>query len=178
MSTSTPILDVDADVDADLDGHVHGPSLLSLLGVGRAPFAVVLLCFLGVFGSIGFIVTLALGGSTDPSTSTALVAGATALVIALLTTRALASLIGRAIPPVETYATEPADLIGVTGRVEIDATPQFGVVRVADESGAFHHLRCRTYGARIARGATVLVTEHDLESGFFTVAENPLSAEI
>jgi membrane protein implicated in regulation of membrane protease activity len=168
--------DIDADApDADADHEVHGgPGVLELFGFGKVPLSVLLMVAAFLFGGLGLCTTLALAAVLPQTALRALVSLAVALVGAGVFTGAIARVLARWIPTTETYATTHWELLGTSGVAELDIDPRFGRANVRDLTGSLIKIRCRSYGARIPKGAEVLVTDYDPEAGVYTVEPSPV----
>lgn len=172
VDASTEV-EVESAPAGELEGEAEG-SFLSLLGFGRAPVAVVVSTLLASFGGAGLALTYLLAPVVATPMSRLGLSAVAALFVSAATTRFIAELLARAIPTVETYATRPEQLVGRIGSVVVPVSRSFGIVRVADETGAMHQIECRSYSEGFPAGSTVIVTEHDAVTGRFVVDENPL----
>jgi membrane protein implicated in regulation of membrane protease activity len=165
-------LDADADLDADGDADAdHGGGAFDVLGVGRVPLMVILICLLTSFGVIGLSLNRLLGWL--PTAFAAPAAIWLSLVGSLVVTSRASRWIARLLPSVESYATDAEGLVGCAGKVAMPIDGDFGRATVLDGGGTRHELRCRTDGATLARGTEVVVTEYDAEHHVYTVV--PLS---
>lgn len=131
---------VDLDVDADLDADMGG-DLLSWLGVGRVPLLMLLVLFLGIFGSVGL-----LGQQAALDWSGDLLTGWTAVpaagVVALPLTGLAARVLARVLPQDHTTAIVLEELVGrfarvVIGRAALGAPAR---ARVEDRHGQPHYV--------------------------------------
>ncbi len=167
-------VDVDADADADADGDhdLDAASLLSLLGVGRVPLALLITTSLFCFGGTGMAVLRVALDSLSPGWALGL-ALAVALVTTPIATGVLARVVARFVPATETYAGELHELIGSTGKAELEVGRGFGIVSIVDTGGAQFKVRCRTEAGTIAKGEAVLVTDYDESRGEFVVEKSP-----
>ncbi|MES2464773.1 MAG: hypothetical protein V4671_29770 [Armatimonadota bacterium] len=161
--------DADADTDADGDVHVDGDgheSLLSLVGVGKAPLSLVTLCLLLLWAGAGLAGNLLWG--VDRIWISLLVAG----MAALLGTPIVAVQFARLIPSVESHHVERNELIGCEGTTLYPVTDTSGTVRLYDRLRNLRQLDSRTYGATatIPQGTTVVVMEYDRQREVFLVA--------
>lgn len=116
LSDFGPDFGTDIDPDADLDGA--GEGLLSLIGIGRLPFLMLLVLFLALFGIIG------LAGQEFYSglfgwLLTPWLAVPAAAVVSLPLTGLLARPLSRVIPSDETTAIDIDMLVGRRGTIEI-----------------------------------------------------------
>lgn len=111
--------DADLDGGVDADGDINGlDGLLGWFGIGRLPFLLWLILFLGVYAITG------LAGQQTAETFTGayldpLLAGLGAAVIALPLTGFIARPLARILPHDETTAVSIDSLIGRTGRITI-----------------------------------------------------------
>jgi membrane protein implicated in regulation of membrane protease activity len=166
-------VDVDADVDADADadgtsGNVGAAlSVLHLLGVGRAPLSVLLMVASIAFGAVG----LGAGFLGAPF----VVSFPVAVAAALGGTSLSARLLGRLVPTTESYAVERSALVGCLAVVELRVDDDFGVAHVTDSRGTLHKIRCRVDDTPIGKGAVVVVTDFDPESGLYEVTRSPIT---
>jgi membrane protein implicated in regulation of membrane protease activity len=161
--------DADADGDADSDGGIGAVrGLLMLLGVGRVPLSILMMVALLVFGGVGISAKMMLLPSTGVLAATG-VAAAIAFVSMLVLSGVSARGIAKLVPSTETYARSGDALIGSVARAHLRIDTGFGLAQVTDDTGTLFEIRCRSYGARIAKGSEVLITEYDAESDVFTV---------
>ncbi len=166
--------DADQDADHDADDASVGGQLASLLGIGRAPLTLVLASFFGLFGIVGLLLNRTLeqlAGRGVLAFSGALLG---ALVASVAGTRALSSVVGRALPKVETYVARGRDFEGLIGDAETAIDARGGLVRVKDPHGTVQQLRCVVRDdAPIARSARVLLVEYDPSSQTYFVKPAP-----
>jgi hypothetical protein len=155
-------LDTDADLDADLGGN-----LLSWLGVGRVPLLMLLVLFLGIFGSVGLLGEQAALDWTGRLLSGRIAvpaAGAVALPLTSLAARVLA----RILPQDHTTAISLEDLVGRFARIVIGrATPGAPArARVEDRHGQPHYVMVEpdNPGQSFEEGEQVLLVrrQHDV----------------
>ncbi len=161
-------IDADVDGDADMDAHADGFDLLGALGVGKAPLSIVLMLLLTSFGVIGLGTKLVLAASLS-DTFAALVAAGAATATSLPVTGLGARLVARFVPSVESYAASHDALIGALGTVELAVPGREALVRVTDETGTLHKLRCRFEDGALLKGMRVVVIDHDAERDLFEV---------
>jgi hypothetical protein len=189
--------DMDADADADADGDADadhdvsgdheaghepqhagstsgGSSLLTLLGVGRAPISVLLMVFLLIWSITGIIANRVIYGLSESVLPTVIISVPLAMVFSLFGTAGLARLIGRSMPNSETYVRRKSSLVGLAGEAVYDMTAGFGTVQVRDESGDLHELPCETQGDAstkkiIHKGQRVVLYDYNEEKGVFYV---------
>lgn len=163
----------DADVDGDghVDAHLahpdHHHDVLSVLGIGRVPLTIVLLCLALVFGATG-IASNALLGELLPRAYPFVSLGLAA-VAAVVGTGRLARLIARVAPTLETYVVRKQDLVGRTGRAIVEVTDADGFIQVTDHEGNVQQVRSRSTGALLAKGARLLVVDYDRSADRYLV---------
>jgi len=163
--------DVDAEAEAECDGHGDVSwSLLSAVGIGRAPLGVVLMVALLLFGTVGFAAKLLLSDVSSSLLAT-VVAGASAMVVAVGLTGVTARTVGRLVPPVESYADAHGLLVGTVGTIELSTGDHGAIARVTDRSGTLHKIQCRSDGGSLEKGMRVLIIEHDADSDQFAVEQ-------
>jgi hypothetical protein len=138
-----------------------------LIGIGKAPISLVVLCLLLLWASAGLAGNLTWG--TDRIWLSLLVAG----LAALLGTRAAATQFARLIPAVESHHVERNELIGCEGTALYPITESAGTIRLFDRLRNLRQLDSRAYGANppeIPSGTTVVVMDYDKQRQVFLVA--------
>lgn len=151
---------VEADVDALLAASAEGAPAtqdapVTLLGLGRVPFAIWLAAVLLGFGLTGVLVQ-AVSGAVLPGWLAAIPAALAGLGFA----RRFAGVFARMVPQHESTATGPQFLGGLRGVVS-QGTARAGhpaEVRLRDRHGNTHYLRCTPFRDAdvIAEGTAVL----------------------
>lgn len=185
-SESGPDADADADVyadgDTDLDAGGAGVpdasgmlGLLAFLGMGKAPFAVVLSLLLSSVAVSGWALNRIVETLFAPYPSVAF-AGVLLLSVlagAIVTSRG-SRLLGRALPPVSTTATNERALVGRIGTVVSPAVDSaYGMVRLRDRSGTMINVFATSENsAAISQGANVMLTSYDENTKRFSVRVN------
>lgn len=175
-------VEVDADVDADAEADAEGDgsdggshvTLLSFLGVGKAPLGVLVMCACFLFGLAGLamdaVLEQVLGGSAAWVAASAAGGG----LVALLGTGLAGGLFGRLVPSKESYASKKTDLLGRSGVAELPTDARFGVAHVTDAGGTRMQIRCRTLGEElIARGEPLVVADYDEDDDTYLVTRLP-----
>lgn len=132
-----------------------GGAALSLLGLGRVPFAIWLAGLLFGFGVSGMAVQVAAGGALP-----GWLASIPAAVLGLLSARGVARLLGGLVRQNESTATGPQFMGGLRG-VVTQGTARSGMpaeVRLRDRHGNIHYQRCEPFRDTdvIAEGTEVL----------------------
>jgi membrane protein implicated in regulation of membrane protease activity len=170
-------LDADNDLDAEHDadgsptaGHESSAlTALSWLGVGRVPLSILLMVMLLTWGVVGFVANAALEkrGALAACLSVPLAAA-----ISLVTTRVVASLIGRYLPLFETTARRRHDLLGSVGEAIFPIDRKFGMVVVRDTTGDLYQVPCRVPpdADPIPKGARVQLIVYNAKLRLFYVA--------
>jgi Protein of unknown function (DUF1449) len=117
---------------------------LGWLNVGKVPFLVLLLVFLGCFTVIGYGLQLFISGSMG-FLLPAIVAGPLALIPTLPATRLLSRGIAKILPREETYAVGDEDMIGRLAAVSLGPVTRrrHGKAKVTDAHGNIHFVRIR-----------------------------------
>lgn len=191
--------DADADAEADADGDADhdadaghdaahslevagqvaprraslGRLVLRMLGVGKAPIAVMLMTFFLVYGFAGIILNQLLA-RVMPQGFAWLSLGL-AFVIASVLTRFIAGAIHRVMPTFETYSVSSRDLVGRMGTLILPADARNGTAQVHDHEGNIHQIACRTDGPAIPKGTSVLIVQYVSEGDTYLVERNPLA---
>lgn len=191
-------VDADADLDfgGDIDhgfdhgiehsldqGHDHGDGsgmftkALSILGVGKIPLSLVVICFCFLWGFTGWASNLLLEdiipsilhpwGLFFPSLIFAGVSSVTG-------TRYLAKGLSKVMPSIETYGTSDEDLVGKVAEARYPITSQGGSALVRDTRGNLHEVMCKTGDGEevIQSGQKVVLMRCD--QGVFYVRLDPL----
>jgi membrane protein implicated in regulation of membrane protease activity len=188
-------LDADFDTDVDLDGDVDAADLdgdgeispveqatavarghggetgplvsgLLALGVGRAPFGMLLQLLVILWGVIGLALHQAFA-----------VAGPVALLwsipvtlfLSVLVTRGFAQLFGRFVKQFETSAVRREKIVGRSGTVVYPVTHEEGTVTVRDEAGTLHRVRARTAHGALETGQQIVIVGYDPDSRLYQV---------
>lgn len=162
-------LDMDMDGHPDVDGD-SDHSLLSLLGVGKAPLAVLVLSYLLSFGMAGVLFVMLTEKWLVDFESFSLMFSC---VFSLVSTAVFARILGRLVPSIETYAKHRKELVGCEGVVVTRVTPTSGSVDVKDSSGSLHRLSAVTISGEFVKGERILVVSYD-EKSTFVVEQYPL----
>jgi membrane protein implicated in regulation of membrane protease activity len=154
-------LDHAADHSADHEGDGHVAGALDWLNAGRVPLMVLLMLALGAFAAVGFALEVVARAVWMPLP--ALAASVLAVLAAVPVVRGGSRVLSRFVPRDETYAVEPADLVGRTAEVTmgpLDAGIP-GRVKLRDAHGNWHFPRARAAAgqAPMAIGSTVLLVE-------------------
>lgn len=162
---------VDLDADADLDADTGG-DLLSWLGVGRVPLLMLLVLFLGMFGSVGLLgqqVALDWTGGLLSGWIAVPVAGVVALPLTGLAARGLA----RVLPQDHTTAIVLEELVGRSARIVIGrAAPGAPArARVEDRHGQPHYVMVEpdNLGQIFEEGEQVLLVRRERD-GFRAIS--------
>lgn len=162
-------------IDKSLGGDHHGGTgIFSWLNAGGVPILVLLLLSLGLFSIAGFLIQIA--AHAVWGLLPAAPASIAAFVLAMPAVRLSSGLVARIVPRDETYAVEPAELVGRSAEVTVGPLDQGlpGRVRLKDQHSNWHVLRARAapdQEAPIPVGATVLLV--DLVDGIFLAIPTP-----
>ena len=112
--------DIDHDLDHDVDHGSSGESIfnsfLSLLGVKKCPFSIVMMMFFLFFTLFGFITVIILKPILITPYIFAPICYVTSLILSFILTGRLAGLIGKFMPSKETYVQRSTALIGKIGK--------------------------------------------------------------
>jgi membrane protein implicated in regulation of membrane protease activity len=162
-------IDMDMDGHPDLESDAH-PSILSLLGVGKAPLAILVLSYLLSFGVAGVLFVMLTENWLDGFEGYSL--GFSAL-FSVVSTAALAGVLGRMVPTVESYAKKYDQLVGREGVVITRITPTSGSADVRDSGGSLHRIPAVTISGEISRGEKILVVSYDYDDSTFVVEQLP-----
>ena len=162
-------------IDNSLGGDHHGGTgIFSWLNAGGVPILVLLLLSLGLFSIAGFLIQIVAHAAWGllPAAPAAIAA----FVLAMPAVRLSSGLVARIVPRDETYAVEPAELVGRSAEVTVGPLDQGlpGRVRIKDQHSNWHVLRARAapdQQAPIPIGATVLLV--DLVDGIVLAIPTP-----
>lgn len=165
--------DVDAGGDLGADAGLGGA--LSLLYVGRVPFAITLLAWLFAFAALGYNLQLALivlGLAPMGAGWAALLSFTASLPVIAAANRALA----RVLPSDETRAISEDDLVGLSGEVTLGTvtSERASEAKFRDRHGSTHYVQVVSdeAGESFARGEQVLIVGRS--GHLYTVVRDPL----
>ncbi|MFK7986370.1 MAG: hypothetical protein AB8I08_10090 [Sandaracinaceae bacterium] len=175
-------MDIDAEVSAELEGEADaegessavGASILTMLGVGKAPLGVLVMCACFLFGTFGLAVDGVLEHVFGSGAGWVVLSASIALVLSGLGTGKMAGFAAKLVPTKETYASSHEQLLGQTGTALHATDGQYGLAAVQDPGGARLEVRVCTYdGETIARGEPLLVADYDEDTRVFLVTRYP-----
>lgn len=161
--------DVDHDFDHDVDQGHDGDGLVgrafSALGVGRAPIMLVLLIFLGVFGSTGIILTLAL--RFMPVVLLVPLTHSLSILVSILVTKFFSSRLGAVMPKTESYGITDDHLLGCEGVALYTVNESSGSVQIRGPRGDIYKGQARTQGGEViaANEKVIVVSCEDPKEG-------------
>lgn len=154
-----------------------GPSDVLEVGSGRLPLGMRLMVGTLGFGGAGLALSALLEARLG-ALGAALMAAAAAAAIAWGAMRALARVLQRRFPLLETEATQRRELVGRVGRVVLPATATTGVLQVHDARGNLHQVPCRTTGGeRLPAGTRVVLVDLEDDGRSFTISRAPAEVE-
>lgn len=173
-------LDVDVDFDADLDmdmGNLDAPAWavgLGWMGFGKAPFTILIEVMFATFGGVGLFIN-AVAADLYPSLPNLSIAIAipVASVAAVLTTKAVGTLIYKYIPPSASTAKTPGFYVGHPAKALVRLTPKAGEVKVDGE----HHpvfLPARS-NTTLPKGSDVVLVSYDAPTNVYQAETASLS---
>jgi hypothetical protein len=149
---------------------------LSLLGVGRVPFSLVISSFVLLWSVLGWSSNFLLSATALPPHLYVWISVAVASAGAATGTRVLAGGLARILPTHESYGVPEAGLVGSTAEVLHRVDESFGMARLRDPWGNIVDVRCvLAAGAPPqARGAQVILADYDPATRIFTVRPDEL----
>lgn len=171
----------DADADAESDGAheppgsgAHAPwhlALLSFFGIGRVPLGIVLPVALFAWGAVGFVTNAGLRDAGPDGSRAALVSLLVAAVGSLLAVRGVAAVVGRLLPPGQSFARRRHELLGHTGEAIYPIDGRFGMAAVRDERGNLFHVPCRVGAGHdaVAKGGRVTLVGYSAKKQIYQV---------
>lgn len=132
--------------DAAPDGATTGGTALSVLGLGRVPFAVWLASLLLGFG-LGGLLVQAIAEALSGGTLAGWLAALPAAALGLATARGVSGILGGLVKQNETTATGPQFLGGLRGVVTQGTARRDhpAEVRLRDRHGNIHYQRCEPF---------------------------------
>jgi hypothetical protein len=167
-----PFDDIGLDVDAPDDGD--GLDLLGVLGLGRVPLSLTLVCFGLLWGIIGLFAVRFLSAIwTAPN-----VFIWPALAIALLGSFLLTAVLGRMLSPLmprtESYGAAAAELVGRLAETRYAVSAAGGSVQVYDQHGTLHEVSARVLPGEpaIPAGTRVVLWRYDAAAGSYLVTQD------
>jgi membrane protein implicated in regulation of membrane protease activity len=168
------------DVEA---GHGHGETadgmlhhLFGLFGVGHAPISLIVQVWVLLWGAIGLGVNSMLSRTLEPGLLVAVSAPIT-FVVATVLTRTLAVLVGRYLPPVQSFAWSREQFVGKLGEVIYPVSPEAGTVHLRDGTGTIHRVRARSSQETLEPGRRIIVLGYDPAQDLYTVDDAVKFAE-
>lgn len=162
--------DMDHDHDHDIDDDAEGFSILSLLGIGRAPLSVLAISYTLTFGVAGIVFQM-VSHSWLPGWE--MWALGFAIAFSLVSTSIFARVVHVFIPSVESYAKKPTDLLGRIGVVVTRVTTTDGSADARDAGGTMHRLRVVVESGEILAGEKIAVLRFDEERRVYFVEQLP-----
>lgn len=161
---------LDMDHDHDHDADVDDLSVLSLLGVGKAPLSVLAISYSLSFGVAGILFVLVSHSWMPAYEMWSLGFSA---VFSVVFSSIFARVLHYFVPSVESYAKKPSDLTGRTGVAMTSVAADRGAVDVRDAGGTLHRLPAVTESGEIASGEKILVVLFDEERKRYVVEQLP-----
>jgi len=149
LGTDGPDMDHDFDHDSHNNietGDVSSGNILlealSLLGVGKVPISIVIMCFCFSWGFFGWA-TNELLSPIFPAMLYVWASLAVAFFGSVTTTKSLAQLIAKFMPGTETFCTSESNLVGKRATAKYPITDSSGSATLIDEHGHFQEVICR-----------------------------------
>lgn len=197
--------DIDHDVDHDVDhntehdsttkidyisehgaGAHHGAAaeggnmsamhfMLNLLGVGRCPLSIIMMCWLFIFSVTGVISNIILKNILFTPYIYGPISYVGAFFISFSLTGFLARLVGKIMPTNETSVLASEDFVGSVGKVlyEFDSE-QKSFAQFFDANKTLNEVRIiNVTGKKINKGESVLLTEYDKKNDIYQVEPTP-----
>lgn len=164
--------------DAEHQGGWNWVQLLTALGIGQVPMALILMSLSVIWGFVGWTSNQVLGEVVKSPAVFVPISVLLALVGSVVFTRFLARWFSRLIPSVETYGVTRARLLGKTGEARYPISETFGEALVRDRYGQLHQVSCRTLPGKevIPSGSKVVLYQFDSDQDvFYVVTEMELS---
>ena len=170
--------DSHADAEHTSDGRIGSHHVLSWLGLGRVPLSIVLMVLMISWGTIGFLINLALWRRTGTGPSVSSISLPAAIIGSLLFTRMITTFVARWLPTSETYVHRRHDLLGCTGEALFPIDNRFGMVTVRDTDGDLFQVPCRVQEGQdsIPKGHRVRLVAYNGKQQVFYVTEQSSAA--
>jgi hypothetical protein len=178
--------DLDHDLDFDHDMHIHIEvgdvsdgnvflEALSLLGVGKVPISIVIMCFCFSWGFFGWA-TNELLSPILPVMVYVWASLAAAFFGSVITTKFLAQLIAKFMPGTETFCSSESDLVGKRAKAKYPITDHSGSATLIDEHGHFQEVICRVDSAseHIPANTMVVLVRYECDEHAFYVRRDTL----
>lgn len=192
-------IDHDVDLDHDLgiehdlshglehyhnmeSGHEPGTLLkaLSVIGLGKVPLSIIMLCFCFIWGFAGFTSNKIFHDVLEPWLFIWPSLGI-ALTSSVFFTGYLAKGLSRILPTMETYGTSMDDFVGKLAEVNYSITATSGSAFLRDKHGNFYEVPCRIETVEkqeIESGSQVILMGYNSDENVFIVRRDPLSLEM
>ena len=186
--------DLDHDVEGDQGGieheahhaalESHEPSLLiralSVLGFGKVPVSVLMICLMVIFGATGLVANGLFETVVPWDWAPALYVWpslALALFASFGLTGKVARGLNRIMPTKETYAVTEEELVGQVGvSVYGIRDGHCGPINVKDTGGTLHQEMGRSIDGPVPKGTEVLLVRYHRREDYYDVATSPLFA--
>lgn len=149
-----------------------GKGALSVLGVGRCPLSVIFMSLSLTWGCIGLVSNMVLGKMLYlPTFIFPWISMGITFVLSIALTGAIARLIARIIPSMETYSQPLRQLVGKEGTTSSIVSPAFGQAFVKDDFGTLRVIRCHTLEGELPREAVVRLVHYTAATQSFIVCK-------
>lgn len=145
--------------------------LFLILGIGRVPITLLIGIFLLCWGAFGLLINEFMSdGLKYPALYIWPSMGIT-FGVSLVITRCLAAVVGRLIPPTETFGISRLELVGSLGKTIYTTSENTGTVDIKDTYGTVHRVQAKTEPDQeaIPSGKEVMVLDFDEEDKRFIV---------
>ena len=171
------------EVHHGVHGHVEGDDditgfgkALSILGVGKAPISVILMCFCFIWGFAGWVGNQIFQSILPEPVLFIWPSLGMALLCSVILTRGLAFGLARALPSTETYAVSNPQLVGKRAVVRFKVTDGSGTAQLYDDYGNLHEVSCRVKAGEqgLPQGTRVILMGYDDQKQVFLARVDPL----
>lgn len=149
--------------------------VLNLLGVGRCPLSIIIMCWLFIFSVTGVISNIILKNILFTPYIYGPISYVGAFFISFTLTGFLARLVGKIMPTNETSVLASEDFVGSIGKVlyEFDSE-QKSFAQFFDTNKTLNEVRIiNVTGKKINKGESVLLTEYDKKNDIYEVEPTP-----
>ena len=151
---------------------------MTLLGIGRCPFSIIIMSFCFLFSVIGFSSNVVLKRVLPVPVVFGSISYGFSFVAGFLLTGSLARLIGRILPTKETYVHKSTELVGKTGKAVYDFKDGKGFIQVYDPSGTLMEKPAVCHDSQIKKGQQVIIAKWEKQNNRFLVAAAPQDLEL
>lgn len=170
--------DADHDAEHDISSGMKltiAHSFLSILGIGRCPFSIIMMSFFFLFTFIGLSANILLKSLLAAFPIYGVMSYIFSMILGFFLTGRLAGIIGKLMPTCETYVRQESSLVGKLGKSVYSFTDDRGYVQIYDDTKTLKEISAENVdpSQSIRAGDDVLIVDYDSEKRVFKVTLAP-----